>query len=66
MIFNINKNNEKKDNEIKLNPEMMNLLGCNRESFIKLLKKMNYKIMKKIMISTLNIVLKKKFKKKQE
>ena len=47
MIFNFNKNNEKKDNDIKLNPEMMNLLGCNRESFIKLLKKMNYKTYEK-------------------
>ena len=30
--------------EIKLVPEMLNLLGCNKENFIKLLKLMNYKI----------------------
>ena len=41
MIIDINKNN--KDKEIKLVPEMLNLLGCNKENFIKLMKKMNYK-----------------------
>jgi len=41
MIIDINKNN--KDMEIKLVPEMLNLLGCNKENFIKLMKKMNYK-----------------------
>ena len=29
--------------EILLVPEMLNLLGCNKENFIKLVKKMNYK-----------------------
>ena len=29
--------------EIKLIPEMLNLLGCNKENFIKLMEKMNYK-----------------------
>ena len=28
--------------EIKLNSEMLNLLGCNKNSFIKLIQKMNY------------------------
>ena len=42
--------NSKKDdrtNEIKLIPEMLNLLGCNKENFIKLIQKMNYKISEK-------------------
>ena len=31
------------DKEIKLVPEMLNLLGCNKENFLKLVKLMNYK-----------------------
>ncbi len=31
-----------KNKEIKLTAEMLNLLGCNKEDFLKLLKKMNY------------------------
>ena len=38
----INSNLEK-DKEIKLIPEMLNLLGCSKENFIKLIEKMNYK-----------------------
>ena len=30
------------EKEIKLIPEMLNLLGCNKEDFLKLIKKMNY------------------------
>ena len=30
--------------EIKLVPEMLNLLGCNKENFKKLIQKMNYKV----------------------
>ncbi len=33
--------------EIKLIPEMLNLLGCSKENFSALIKKMNYKIFKK-------------------
>jgi ATP-dependent RNA helicase SUPV3L1/SUV3 len=33
--------------EIKLIPEMLNLLGCNKENFVKLIKKMNYKTFEK-------------------
>ena len=33
--------------EIKLVPEMLNLLGCNKENFKKLIQKMNYKINEK-------------------
>ena len=42
--------NSKKDdrtNEIKLIPEMLNLLGSNKENFIKLIQKMNYKTYEK-------------------
>ncbi len=35
------------NSEIKVVPEMLNLLGCNKESFIKLLKSMNYKTFEK-------------------
>ncbi len=41
MIFNTK--SEDKVKEIKLIPEMLNLLGCNKENFVKLIKKMNYK-----------------------
>ena len=42
----INSGSEK-NKEIKLIPEMLNLLGCNKESFKKLIIKMNYKITEK-------------------
>ncbi len=45
MIFNTKSENKIK--EIKLIPEMLNLLGCNKENFMKLIKKMNYKIYEK-------------------
>ena len=35
------------DKEIKLVPEMLNLLGCNKENFVNLIIKMNYKIIEK-------------------
>jgi len=38
----INSDPDKK-NEILLTPEMLNLLGCSKENFLKLIKKMNYK-----------------------
>ncbi len=34
---------DKNTKEIKLVPEMLNLLGCNKENFLYLIKKMNYK-----------------------
>ena len=43
IIFNSNKDRIKSTNEIKLIPEMLNLLGCNKENFKELLKYMNYK-----------------------
>ncbi len=47
MILNSNKDNPDKVKEIKLVPEMLNLLGCNKENFKKLLKKMDYKTYEK-------------------
>ena len=42
----INSNADTKS-EIKLTPEMLNLLGCSKDNFLKLIKKMNYKTYKK-------------------
>ena len=39
--------NPEKGKEIKMVPEMLNLLGCNKESFKKILRCMNYKIFEK-------------------
>ena len=36
-----------KKNEIKMVPEMVNLLGCSKENFKSLLRNMNYKIIEK-------------------
>ena len=44
LILNSDKDN---NNEIKLTPEMLNLLGSNKENFIKLLQNMEYKTYKK-------------------
>ena len=44
LIFNSEKDEKK---EVKVKPEMLNLLGCSRENFNKLLKKMDYKIYEK-------------------
>ena len=39
--------NPEKNKEIKLIPEMLNLLGCSKENFKKLIEKMNYKTYEK-------------------
>ncbi len=39
--------NSKKETDIKMVPEMLNLLGCSKENFKKLLIKMNYKVFEK-------------------
>tara|TARA_B100000609_G_scaffold161375_1_gene133195 strand:- start:122 stop:2602 length:2481 start_codon:yes stop_codon:yes gene_type:complete len=44
LIFNSDKDYKK---EIKVIPEMLNLLGCSKENFKRLLKKMDYKIYEK-------------------
>ena len=33
-----------KNSKIELVPKMLNLLGCNKENFLKLIKKMNYNV----------------------
>ena len=43
LFIHIIKNNLENNQEVKLVPEMLNLLGCNKENFIKLIKNMNYK-----------------------
>ena len=43
-IINSNTGNLK---QIKMTPEMLNLLGCNKDNFKQLLKIMNYKIVEK-------------------
>ena len=40
----LNSNNKEKEKMIKMVPEMINLLGCSRENFKKLIGMMNYKI----------------------
>ena len=59
MIIDKNKNNIK---EIKLVPEMLNLLGCNKENFLKLMEKMGYKWFSKDQEIYFKYNLKKKFK----
>ena len=39
--------NEGKKTEIKLIPEMLNLLGCSKDNFLKLIQEMNYKTSEK-------------------
>ena len=58
----MNSNPENK-NEIKLIPEMLNLLGCSKDSFIKLIQKMNYKTFEKNDETYFKYVPIKKFKK---
>ncbi len=47
LFMNIISLNPNKDKEIKLVPEMLNLLGCNKSNFLKLIKLMNYKYFEK-------------------
>ena len=49
--------------EIKLLPEMLNLLGCNKDNFKKLIQQMNYKIIEKNDDIFFKYMPKKKFKK---
>ena len=58
----MNSNDENK-NEIKLISEMLNLLGCNKNNFIKLIQKMNYKTFEKNDETYLKYAPIKKFKK---
>ena len=47
LFMQIIKSTSEKEKEIKMIPEMLNLLGCSKDNFVKLLKKMNYKIIEK-------------------
>ena len=58
----INSNSEK-NKEIKMIPEMINLLGCSKENFKKLLKGMNYKVTDKENEIFFKYIPKKVFKK---
>ena len=51
------------EKEIKMIPEMLNLLGCSKDNFKKLLKNMNYKIIEKDNEVFFKYVPKKNFKK---
>jgi len=47
LFMQIINSNSKEDKEIKMIPEMLNLLGCSKDNFKKLLQKMGYKILLK-------------------
>jgi ATP-dependent RNA helicase SUPV3L1/SUV3 len=47
LFMQIINSNSKENKEIKMIPEMLNLLGCSKDNFKKLLKKMGYKIFDK-------------------
>ena len=59
----INQPNSKENKEIKIMPEMLNLLGCSKDNFKKLLQKMNYKIFDKDDETYFKYIPIKKFKK---
>jgi len=44
LFLQIINSNSKKNKDIKVTSEMLNLLGCSKDNFKKLLKKMNYKL----------------------
>ena len=47
LFIHIMKNNSNDNREIKLVPEMLNLLGCSKEKFLKLINLMNYRYFEK-------------------
>ena len=47
LFIKIMNSKEEKKNDIKLVPEMLNLLGCSKDNFVKLIQKMNYKTYEK-------------------
>ncbi len=63
MILNSDQAKEKKD--VILKSEMLNLLGCTKENFLKLIKKMNYKTYEKDKEIYFKYIPVKKFIKKQ-
>ena len=61
-IIKLNIENKK---EIKVIPQMLNLLGCNKESFIKLVKLMGYQAFNKENETYIKYIPKKSFKKRK-
>jgi ATP-dependent RNA helicase SUPV3L1/SUV3 len=59
----INSSDSKENKEIKLIPEMLNLLGCSKDNFKKLLQKMSYKVFDKEEFTYFKYYPIKKFKK---
>ena len=47
LFMKIINSNSDKDKEVKMTAEMLNLLGCNKDNFKKLIKSMDYKIIEK-------------------
>ncbi len=47
LFLNIMKTSNENNKEVKLIPEMLNLLGCTKENFLKLIKKMDYSFYQK-------------------
>ena len=47
LLVQIINSNEGKKTEVKLIPEMLNLLGCSKDNFLKLIQEMNYKTSEK-------------------
>ena len=47
IIYSSSKKISEKNNEIEMTSEMLNLLGCSKDIFKRLLKKMNYKVFEK-------------------
>ena len=63
LFIEIINSNENKSDKIKLLPKMLNLLGCNKDSFVKIIKLMGYKVFEEKMKRFLNINLLKRLKK---
>jgi ATP-dependent RNA helicase SUPV3L1/SUV3 len=66
LFMQIISSNSEKGKEIKMIPEMLNLLGCSKENFKKLLKKMGYKIIEKDDEVFFKYMPKKTFKKSEK
>ena len=47
LFMQIINSNSDKEKEIKMTPEMLNLLGCNKDNFKRLIKNMSYKVLEK-------------------
>ena len=66
LFMQIINSNSVKDKEIKMIPEMLNLLGCSKDNFKKLLKSMNYKIINRENEIFFKYTPKKSFKKQSK